>query len=292
MLNAPRCNSRVVAALMLLLIATLVTVSLDQGHLGDDAASRSPGILDAPELTIRLVRDEIAVIGTTRSLDHEALIAQVIADRFPDRDVREEFSAGLLLPEDWEPVSIRLLYVLSAMESATATMTRGRIELRGVTAEADAFRQRLAFLRDAVSPGTTLFEDVFFVDDRLALNDLCRRSFVELGALPVAFAESSTELRESAYPSLDKLIDFAWDCSDATIVITGHTDATGNESWNQQLSRARAQAVADYLNENGVASERLVVEGRGSTEPIADNDTRYGRGQNRRIEFALRAPLL
>ena len=58
------------------------------------------------------------------------------------------------------------------------------------------------------------------------------------------------------------------------------------------MSQARAQAVADYLIANGVAADRLVVEGRGSSEPIADNDTRYGRSLNRRIEFGLRPPLL
>jgi OOP family OmpA-OmpF porin len=68
----------------------------------------------------------------------------------------------------------------------------------------------------------------------------------------------------------------------------GHTDATGEEAWNMQVSRARAQAVADHLIASGVAVERLIIDGRGSQQPLASNDTVQGRERNRRIEFELR----
>ena len=292
MFSIYRGNSRALAALLLLVVCAMVSVPVDQGDLVDSTPQRSPRVLSGAELTMTLVRDSLIIRGTSHSVEHEAAIAQIVADRFAHLEFQPDFTAGILLPDDWEPISARLLYVMAAMESATATMDRNQVRLRGVTAKPDVFQQRLAFLRQAMTAESTLHEDVILVDHKLALDDLCRRAFARLGSLPVAFAESSTELRDSSYPSLDRLVDFAWDCSNVTILIAGHTDASGSESWNQQLSRARAQAVADYLTANGVAAERLIVEGRGSAEPVADNDTRYGRSLNRRIEFELRAPLL
>jgi OOP family OmpA-OmpF porin len=69
--------------------------------------------------------------------------------------------------------------------------------------------------------------------------------------------------------------------------VTGHTDASGDETWNQRLSLKRANAVADYVATGGVARSRLTVAGVGSSMPIADDNTRYGRSLNRRIEIAL-----
>jgi OOP family OmpA-OmpF porin len=65
--------------------------------------------------------------------------------------------------------------------------------------------------------------------------------------------------------------------------VEGHTDSTGDEAYNQGLSERRAQAVADYLQGKGVAVGRLTAVGFGETQPAADNGTREGRAQNRRV---------
>jgi OOP family OmpA-OmpF porin len=69
------------------------------------------------------------------------------------------------------------------------------------------------------------------------------------------------------------------------IRVEGHTDRQGRASYNQTLSRRRADAVVARLVENGVARERLTPEGFGFSRPIADNETEEGRAQNRRVEF-------
>ncbi len=70
-----------------------------------------------------------------------------------------------------------------------------------------------------------------------------------------------------------------------SITITGHTDSTGSEAYNQKLSERRAQAVADYLKSRGVNPALLNVVGMGELAPIADNNTREGRQMNRRVEI-------
>jgi outer membrane protein OmpA-like peptidoglycan-associated protein len=104
----------------------------------------------------------------------------------------------------------------------------------------------------------------------------------------VHFQAASTQIRQASYSLLDRIIEFAYDCRSPRIAITGHSDSAGNETRNIQISRARAQAVADYLVNGGVATGRLVVEGLGSVDPVADNGTAHGRDLNRRIEFELR----
>ena len=115
---------------------------------------------------------------------------------------------------------------------------------------------------------------------------LCARAFADHKPGPVNFDESTTTFRSSAVPVLQRIVALANTCRNAAIDITGHTDSSGDERWNVRLSLARAEAVADYLVQQGIAAERLIATGAGSSSPIADNATRYGRGLNRRIEFA------
>jgi outer membrane protein OmpA-like peptidoglycan-associated protein len=117
---------------------------------------------------------------------------------------------------------------------------------------------------------------------------MCERNFASITEQPIQFRQSNTTIRQSSYPQLDRLAEFAYDCQENSIAITGHTDSTGTEAWNLQLSRARAQAVAEQLIARGVTAERLIIEGAGSSFPLALNDTVQGREQNRRIEIELR----
>ena len=69
------------------------------------------------------------------------------------------------------------------------------------------------------------------------------------------------------------------------MTVIGHTDSTGNDEINDELSLARATSVVDFFVANGVSADRLEAMGKGSREPIAPNDTPEGRALNRRVEF-------
>ena len=73
------------------------------------------------------------------------------------------------------------------------------------------------------------------------------------------------------------------------ILIVGHTDNVGSDSYNQSLSQRRASSASNYLVSQGVTAGRLRATGRGETEPIASNDDESGRQLNRRIEVAIYA---
>ncbi|HVM98541.1 MAG TPA: OmpA family protein, partial [Candidatus Acidoferrales bacterium] len=72
---------------------------------------------------------------------------------------------------------------------------------------------------------------------------------------------------------------------DISVIVEGHTDSKGTEEYNQHLSVRRAVAVRDELQRIGVAGLRMVVRGRGESQPIASNDTESGRAENRRVEL-------
>ena len=72
-----------------------------------------------------------------------------------------------------------------------------------------------------------------------------------------------------------------------TLIAVGHTDSIGSEQYNQGLSERRANSVKNYLVSKGIAADRIYTEGKGETSPIADNATREGRAQNRRVEIEI-----
>ncbi len=87
-----------------------------------------------------------------------------------------------------------------------------------------------------------------------------------------------------------KLRDFANtlnEYDDTNILIDGHTDSVGSESYNMKLSENRAQSVNKYLNGLGVKRSRLGIRGFGETQPVASNETDSGRKENRRVEVAI-----
>ncbi len=94
-------------------------------------------------------------------------------------------------------------------------------------------------------------------------------------------AEAAQNLRNLA-ASLDKY-------PNTDLLIVGHTDSVGSDSYNQSLSERRARATATYLSAQGVARERLRTSGRGEAEPVTSNSTDAGRQKNRRVEVAIYA---
>jgi outer membrane protein OmpA-like peptidoglycan-associated protein len=115
-------------------------------------------------------------------------------------------------------------------------------------------------------------------DDRLKLN------------VPsdVSFDTGRADIKPEMRPILNELgrsLD-----AGVRLTVVGHTDNTGSDAINEPLSRERALAVRDYLSARGVPADRVGVQGRGSREPVADNDSDRGRSANRRVEIFLSQP--
>ena len=101
----------------------------------------------------------------------------------------------------------------------------------------------------------------------------------------VLFAFNKSELTPSARSELDSLMAKLQNVDVVSIKVVGHTDSVGSDAYNQGLSERRASSVAGYLVSQGLAPNKLTSEGRGESEPVAENDTDEGRAKNRRVEL-------
>ena len=278
---------RVIATIVVLTAGILLSAEIHRDSPSQETEATLPP-LAAPRMSISSSPLRLSITGTSASSHHEAMLQRLAGDQFGETELLTDFVPGVIVAGDWESVSSRLLYAVASMESAEAQMTADSIAIRGVTANLETTASRIDFLRGEMPDAAELSTDIIVIRSAESLDELCRTAFSALMLEPVAFAQSSAELRPSSLVTLDRITDFAHDCPSATIAITGHTDASGDETWNRQLSLARAQAVADRIARNGIDPQRLLVAGAGSSEPIADNATAYGRELNRRIEFELR----
>ena len=116
--------------------------------------------------------------------------------------------------------------------------------------------------------------------------DKLYESLVETGAFTtrgILFDVDSDALRPESTPVLEEILATLTEHADLRLVVEGHTDSSGDDEHNRDLSERRAQAVVTWLTGKGVDSGRLAAEGRGEAEPVADNETAEGRAQNRRV---------
>ena len=106
----------------------------------------------------------------------------------------------------------------------------------------------------------------------------------------ILFATNKADLNAASKTSLAKFSEVLKTNSDCHVDIYGHTDSTGNDGINIPLSNNRAQSVSNYLQSCGVSAAQIQkVQGKGSSEPVADNTTKEGKQQNRRVEVYLYA---
>src|SRR6266850_7090923 len=103
----------------------------------------------------------------------------------------------------------------------------------------------------------------------------------------ITFASDSAELNPSFYNVLHSVNIVLKQYEKTLVEVAGHTDSTGASEYNQKLSERRANSVAQYLEGQGLRSDRVITVGAGETHPVATNDTAEGRQANRRVELTL-----
>jgi outer membrane protein OmpA-like peptidoglycan-associated protein len=99
----------------------------------------------------------------------------------------------------------------------------------------------------------------------------------------VQFATNSADLTPESHQELDRLVEVLNSTPTIAGYVDGYTDSSGSAEHNRELSRKRAEAVADYLISHGVSRDRVITKGHGESNPVADNGTAEGRAENRRV---------
>jgi outer membrane protein OmpA-like peptidoglycan-associated protein len=103
----------------------------------------------------------------------------------------------------------------------------------------------------------------------------------------VTFATDSSDLSPAFFDVLTSVSKVLKEFDKTVVEVAGHTDSTGSDAYNQSLSERRAGSVAQYLQSQGVTSQRLITVGMGEARPVADNGSTDGRQANRRVEITM-----
>ncbi len=264
----------------------MFSFSVDSDYTADHPSAAQFSRVQTTRFEVSLHRGVLQLEGHTVSSIHEQQLLRTTELLFSGVKLNTRFVRLASARDQWAATTVTLLEALSTTQSCNAILTGTTLRIRGVASE--AWSDQLRTLGKALPRSIELDVDFVIPDSRIRVADLCARALATHDEDAVYFEESGTAFRSSAYGVLDRIIALADACRDSTISITGHSDSSGYEASNQQLSLARAKSVADYVAGHGIARERLVVEGAGSSLPKADNATRYGRSLNRRITINLR----
>jgi outer membrane protein OmpA-like peptidoglycan-associated protein len=139
------------------------------------------------------------------------------------------------------------------------------------------------------SDSTKIADPILTEEDKPMQIELDKwRSSVGLGPEnQLNFEFNSTEVSQDSYNTLVQLAELLQEYESATLIITGYTDDIGSAKINHAFSVRRAQAVQEILVDFGVPRERIIIQGKGEEDPIAENKTSEGRQKNRRVDFVI-----
>ncbi|MDQ3100317.1 MAG: OmpA family protein [Bacteroidota bacterium] len=115
--------------------------------------------------------------------------------------------------------------------------------------------------------------------------DMERQNFILPG---VFFTIGESRLSQAGIDALNDLLAELHNCTGCRLEVIGHTDDQGTEEFNKALSQDRAVEVAAHFKSKGISGQRILTNGMGATQPVADNTTEEGRAQNRRVEIVIR----
>jgi outer membrane protein OmpA-like peptidoglycan-associated protein len=194
-----------------------------------------------------------------------------------------------------KPLGAKIIYerLPDGLESgiAQSNPTTGEYELTlpagklyGIRAEAENMMSESQNLDlTAIKEDRTIDRD--FDLDPIKVAAIAEESSIALNN--VFFDFDKAVLKPESFPELNRLVNMMMERGTMQVEVEGHTDATGPERYNLELSRRRAEAVVRYLSENGVPKNRLSVKFFGENNPIETNETPVGRSRNRRVEFKI-----
>jgi OOP family OmpA-OmpF porin len=250
--------------------------------------------IKAPPYIFQAYKDPVAVTLTLTGYVpdnnvHAALVAAAERKFFSEKVV-DSLKASVGAPAGFVSAVVPALGALSRLSTGTLVVSEREVKLSGdALYDAAAIQIRAGFGKDF--PQGWQFKADISVKPAVAPVDatVCQQLFSDLLAKgKIRFESGRATIDPDSAGLLDRLIETALRCPTANIEIAGHTDADGENDFNQALSEKRAQAVIDYLVKAGLPATRFTAMGYGSTQPVATNDTDEGKAQNRRIDFLVR----
>ena len=249
--------------------------------------------IKAPPYIFQAYKDPVAatvtLTGYVPDNNVHAAIATSASRKFFTEKVVDNLKASVGAPAGFSQAVVPALGALSRLSTGTLVVSDREVKLSG-----DAFHDAAAVqIRAGLGkdfPQGWQFKADISVKPAAAPVDatVCQQLFADLLAKgKIRFDSGRDTINPDSAGLLDRLIETALRCPTVNIEIAGHTDADGEDGFNQALSEKRAQAVTDYLVKAGLPANRFTAIGYGSSQPLAGYDTDEGKAQNRRIDFVV-----
>jgi len=169
--------------------------------------------------------------------------------------------------------------------NANAQAQQSQLQADSANAQAQDARMQTAAATDLAAQSQQQNADLQQQLTALNAKKTNRGMVLTLGS--VLFATNKTAMSSGGARSLDKLTQFMHDNPKRNVMVEGYTDSSGGTEYNQGLSSRRADAVQSALISDGINPQRIATKGYGEGYPVASNDTRSGRQQNRRVEIVI-----
>jgi OmpA-OmpF porin, OOP family len=242
---------------------------------------------------------QILLTGHVPSESARARLLEIARARFSGAAVLDRMVVAFGAPAgDWTAVAADALTELGKLTRGKVRLVDDRLTIIGEGDQAAVAAARAHYQAPLPAPFTLAVDDLTVVGQSLGIREIeglnlseasaetCQQAFSALMRTNyIEFDTGSAAIAPISRTLLDNLATVARRCDQYKIAISGHTDDTGDAAANLALSRARADAVRNYLAGRGVAPERLDPAGYGATRPRAPNTNAANRARNRRIEF-------
>jgi outer membrane protein OmpA-like peptidoglycan-associated protein len=258
--------------------AAIVTIGVVVGSAGGFLASRTLEHIEELNRQIASLEEELqqltgqAKMASQRASDAErsaddALAAQQDAEDSADAARQQAVSADQRAAVAIERAATAQATSIKAQEEAVQARQQAEEARRVAETEMNRLTEALGKIADTRRTALGL---VMSLDE---------------GALK--FDTAQADLRPHSREVLSRIAGILFTAEGFTITISGHTDARGSETYNQELSERRAQAVADYMIDAGVSSDLFTVEGLGEAHPLDQSGDDEAHAKNRRVELGI-----
>ena len=219
-----------------------------------------------------------------------AAIATAAGRKFFSQKMVDNLKASIGAPWGFVSAVVPALGALSRLSTGTLVVTDREVKISGDALYEAAMAQIRAGLAKDFPQGWQLKAELSVKPAAAPVDPtVCQQLLSELLEKgQIRFEPGRAVIDPDSAGLLDRLVETTLRCPTSKIEIAGHTDADGEDAFNQALSEKRAQAVADYLVKAGLSADRFAAIGYGSSQPVATNDTDEGKAQNRRIDFLVR----
>jgi len=231
----------------------------------------------------------LRIWGIASSTAHEVILRQTAQRYFGNTTIVVDLGSGMRTPPGWALVTELVLRALAHTDAARASITASTVSIEGVTTRPIDYAAALQRIESALLENMSMESNVSGISANTSFDELCQTRFsMTAKSGLIEFAVSTADFGQNALPLLDALIEIAVDCPGTTILVTGHTDSSGDAVANQALGHARAMRVIEYMTGRGVPGEQF--EAAVATGSDTEAPGTISRRLSRRAELELIVP--